>query len=177
MNKNFLESEILAFVENKFPDALKEFDVSVKDQSTANINSVHIQNLVHAIYYTFLQLRPDSCTMLYILVRQFAFAFNDTDKIEFLSKIWSGREKGGVPVPNLETIVIRDLSNPYFRIGKKYNYGFGQTYTLSELNRLMQIAKRKIMDVFNQIYLENDLQVEFTLPNFTVESQGGMPKL
>lgn len=177
-NKALIEEELKSFLAQKFPEAAEEFELLLKPVEGADINSSHVQNLVNAIYYALLQQRADSCTLLFILVRQFAKAFKDDARVKILSDLWAGKKRDAIPVPTLEAIIIRDLSNPSFRIGQTYNYGRGaRIYKLSDLLTSLQNAKTQMMNVFNDIYLENDLAYSFQMPMFDKEKSGGLPNL
>ena len=176
-NKKLIEAELNSFLEQKFPEECNEFELVLKSADGADINSAHMQNLVNAIYYAFLQQRADSCTMLYILVRQFAKAFKDSERLKQLSNLWIGKKKDAIPIATLELIIIRDLSNPGYRVGQTYNYGRGKIYKLSDLNTELQQAKTELMDVFNDLYLQYDLHYSFSLPAFEKGNTAGLPDL
>lgn len=182
ITKDTVKELLEKHLQKTLPFALEEFEIVVKPIATADVNSANIQNLVNAVYYIYLQSPADVCTKLYIVIRQFAKAFKETEYVKKLDNLWTGTaektEKNILIIPTIETIVIRDMSNPFFIVGKRYNLGYGPTYTLGELNLRIQFVKRRMFDIFCEIYLENDLQEQFTMPAFdTPASQPVMPKL
>jgi hypothetical protein len=179
MKMEELNKAVTSFVKQSFPEALDEFEIVFKSKGVADFNSTQVQNLVNAIYYCYLQPSLYGCTNLYVLVSMFAEAFKENAYHSTLEKIWEGTDhkKNSIAVPTLETIVIRDLSTANYSINKKYNYGYGQIFTLGDLNKQLLEAKKKILFIFNDIYLKHELSFSFQMPSFAKGDEGVMPKL
>ena len=179
LSKDELLKVINDFVQQKFPDLAENFDIQLSAAGAASINSDHVKNLVNAIYFTFLQRDIHATTKLYILVREFAYAFKELDAVKRLDELWEGKQKGNyyLPVPTIEVVILRDISQPGFKVQKNYNYGgSGQVYKLGDLNWRNQVVKREIMHVFYSIYLGHDVRESFDMPSFEGAHEG-MPSL
>lgn len=179
LNKEEILKVINDFVQQKFPEITENFEIGLRAVDSADINSDHVKNLVNAIYFTFLQRDIHSTTKLYILVREFAYAFKEMAAVQKLDELWEGKQKGNyyLPVPTIEVIVLRDISQPGFRIRKNYNYGGqGQVYYLGDLNWRNQVVRREVMHVFYTIYLGHDIHESFDMPSFEGAHEG-MPNL
>lgn len=136
-----------------------------------------LENLVGGIYAVFLSQSQDSTTKLYILTRQFARAFGDEEQQKeydkALTKIWRG---DFLPTPTIEIILMRDLSDTLFRVSKIYR-AEGKRPPLGDLNIILQMRKRQIMDIFFEIYAENSQQIKAVLPiQQLIESQKAAAK-
>jgi len=126
------------------------------------------ENLVGAIYAVFLSQFQDSTTKLYILVRQFAHVFGAEEQEKALTAIWKGKD---LTTPTIEILLMRDLSNILFRVSKVYR-AQGKRYPLGDLNIILQMRKRQIMDIFFKIYADNSAQIKTVLPiQQLIESQ------
>lgn len=173
VKRSEIEESIKKLMKKQFPDAEEEFEIIVKPTETVDVNSPNIQNLVNAFYYVYLQAGPEICSNLYPIVRQFAKAFKEDKYLKEIENLWTGG-KNQLLIPALESKVYRAMLNP-FEI-KRYNYGGSMVYTLGELNIRLKFVKTRLFDIFEDIYLKNDVQEPFSMPQ--MEPTGGvMPPL
>ena len=171
MDKEQAQGKIEKYFKRNFPEENQLFEVMLKPTGV-DVNSENIKNLVKAVYMVFLSKETDSTTKLYIMVRQFAKALKDDKRIMELTEIWEGK-KTKLAVPTIEITVIKHLSTISYKVNKQFYCG-KKSYSLAELNELLQMSKRNILDVFFDIYMENDIRVPVDFPTFGTE---GLPKL
>lgn len=139
-------------------------------ENKLNMDDENIKNLVKSIYYVLLTQSIYGATLLYDFVSQFCLAFNDEEKVKELDAIWldliEKNPKRRIALPSLEIVLYRDLTNPSFRLNKGYNRqrGVKNSFTLGELNLKLQKSKKKMLDIFFQVYKENHVQAGFEFP-------------
>lgn len=172
-----IKKDIEKYINEKYPSLLEGNELEIKAISEVDINDTNIQNLVYAIYFVFLRHGLDSCTQLYILVSQFAESFKEKSACDKLDSIWQGTEKYKIPIPSLEEKIMKN----YYTVQpmpKKFSYK-GNIYTTSDLNSMLQYAKKRIFSIFNQIYIKHNLAIKFTMPHTMMgnENSGEMPVL
>lgn len=151
-------------------------------ENKLSVDDENIKNLVKAIYYVFLMQSVYSATLLYDLVCQFCSAFDEKEKEKYLEAVWldliERNPKRRIDIPSLEIVLYRDLSQPSFRLNKGYNRqrGVKNSFTLGELNLKLQKSKKKMLDVFFEVYKKNGVKVEFQFPA-TQAGETILPKL
>ena len=173
VKRSQIEDAIKKLIKKKFPDAQEEYEITVKPTESADVNSTNIQNLVQAFYYVYLQGGPEVCSNIYPIVRNFAKAFKEDKHLKQIDKLWTGGKKD-LLTPALESKVYRAMLNPLEV--RRYNYGGSVVYTLGDLNIRLKFVKTRLFDIFEDIYLKNDVKEHFQMPQLDA-STGGLPPL
>jgi len=173
-----IEEEVKKFVYAKFPESKGKLELLIKNKEISDVNDEHIKTLVQMIYLAyFQQISLLYFNRLYGLVKQFAKAFKEKDKVQRLLIIRKGinkKTKHGLPVPNVEETILRNyavnqmISVPF----KSFNVG-NIKYSRGDLNLIFQDSILKVMDVFWEIYLKHDVKVPFEM-NFGKETDAGL---
>jgi len=163
--KEEAEEKLNKYFKKNFSDLTGYYKVIVQPINNIDLNNNdNIKNLVNSIYMTFLSKDPDSATRLYILVRQFAKSLNDFEEVIKLESIYQAREVK-LPVPIIEMTIAKYITSKTYKLRKPVRCG-KKLYTLGELNRYLQEKKRMIVDIFFELYNDNNINVPFQLPNF-----------
>ena len=148
-----------------FPELIGEYRLILKPTKIPNINEHEgVRSILSSIFIVFLSKENDSVTKLYILVRRFAKLVGDEIKVDKLYDVYMDPQKK-LSVPMLELVLKKYLTNTNYKLQKEIANG-KKSYTLVEVNEILQERKTQIFDIFGEIYDENDIRMPFGIPNF-----------
>ena len=134
-----------------------------KEKTKANFQTETIKGLVILFYKNLLMPSPRQYSVAHSLCRTLAKRFDQKKYVEELDRMY--KKTGiGYPLGLIQAIAYRDLMHGS-RINKTYNYGFRtKPIKLGDMVTCLDNCMQRIIDIFTDICVTNDIDTTLTMP-------------
>jgi len=161
--KEEMQLQLNKYFKKKYSD-YADYEVVLKPVTLVNLQTnENVKSIINSAFYIF-NSGKGTALQMFRLVDALAVYLNDRLVREELQAIIKRDKK--VPSISVIEIVLQKYLTMGYRLDKKINFG-SKRFALSELSAILQEKQTQIFLIFIKILKDNDIQVPFSMPNFS----------